>query len=77
MANKDGGAHVQNHIDDELNSYYNLTEDDLGVQWASGNHLFTTDQSVWNNHKGNVAAASVRQITYEVITTIEKYIAGL
>ena len=74
MANRDGGAHVYPNLDDEYNSYFDLTTDHLGVQWASGNHLFTTDESVWNNHQGNVAAASVRQITYEVITTIEKHL---
>lgn len=68
MANQDGGAHVDPEIDSD---YEALTVDYLGTQLEIGSDL--VDKTMGGDipaMKGNVAAASVRQIAYEVLKTL-------
>lgn len=68
MANQDGGAHVDPEIDAE---YEDLTVDYLGVQREIGDDL--VDNTMGGDippMRGNVAAASIRQIAYEVLRTL-------
>ena len=67
MANQYGGAHVDPEIDSE---YEALTVDYLGTQLEIGSDL--VDKTMGGDitaMKGNVAAASVRQIASEVLKT--------
>jgi hypothetical protein len=68
MANQDGGAHVDPEIDAE---YEDLTVDYLGVQLEIGDNL--VDKTMGGDippMRGNVAAASIRQIAYEVLKAL-------
>ena len=71
MANGEGGAHV----DPKLNKKYEaLTVDFLGVQMEAGENL--PDKTMGGDIppvQGNVAAASVRQIAFEVLETVRSY----
>ena len=68
MANEDGGAHVDPELDEE---YEALTVDNLGMHLEIGHDLqhklLDGDIPAIN---GNVAAASVRQIAFEVLQTL-------
>jgi hypothetical protein len=71
MANQDGGAHVDPEIDSE---YEALTVDFLGTQIEIGNDL--VDKTMGGDippMAGNVAAASIRQIAYEVLKTLQPH----
>ncbi len=68
MANQDGGAHVDPTLDQD---YEALTVNFLGVQIEVGENL--TDKTMGGDIppvQGNVAAASVRQIAFEVLETL-------
>jgi hypothetical protein len=70
MANQDGGAHIDPKLDKD---YEALTVDFLGHHLEIGNNL--TDKTMGGGDippmLGNVAAASVRQIAFEVLSTIK------
>jgi hypothetical protein len=69
MANQDGGAHIDPKLDKD---YEALTVDFLGHQMEIGNDLI--DKTMGGDippMRGNVAAASVRQIAFEVLSTIK------
>ena len=68
MANQDGGAHVDPEIDAE---YEALTVDNFGRHIEIGYNL--PDKTMGGDIppiNGNVAAASVRQIAYELLKTL-------
>ena len=68
MANQDGGAHIDPKLDKD---YEALTVDFLGHSMEIGSNL--TDKTMGGDippMRGNVAAASVRQIAFEVLSTI-------
>ena len=74
MCDQDGGAHVDATLD---KSYLDLTLDNLGFQWAAGENLpdmLMTNENdyLFESAKSNIAAASVRQIVYEVLITLKK-----
>ena len=63
LANKDGGAHVDPNLD---KAYADLTRNN-SVGWISSNNGIKTPMS-------DIELFSVRQIAYEVIYSLEKYI---
>jgi hypothetical protein len=63
MANKEGGAHV----DRNLNAAYESLANHNGLGWSSNT------SGVELPFDGNVVAASVRQITYELVNTLEAH----
>jgi hypothetical protein len=64
LANKEGGAHV----DPSLNDKYEALVRRNGLAWLTNN----PDGSL-RPLEGSPAAASVRQITYEVLDTLQRY----
>jgi hypothetical protein len=64
LANKEGGAHV----DPSLNDKYEALVRRNGLSWLTNN----PDGSL-RPLEGSPAAASVRQITYEVLDTLRRY----
>lgn len=77
MANQDGGAHVDSGLDQDYDA---LTKDVLGVWYADGLsreealallHADPDSREGLKTLKGNVAAASVRQIAYEVLLSLD------
>jgi hypothetical protein len=74
MANQDGGAHVDPQIDAD---YADLVVDFLGVEILVGEEcdgvdVYGTGPLPGGQMQGNVAAASVRQIAYELFETLER-----
>jgi hypothetical protein len=68
MANEDGGGHVDPELD---TGYEALTVDNLGAHLEIGSDL--TDKTMGGEIpplNGNVAAASIRQIAFEVLKTL-------
>jgi len=75
MANQDGGAHVDPKLDKD---YSDLCEDYLGVQMGFGDPDKMMDiYPALPPAANNVAFASVRQIAYEVILTLDRYNSNL
>jgi len=64
LANREGGAHV----DPSLNDKYEALVRRNGLAWLTNN----SDGSL-RPLEGSPAAASVRQITYEVLDTLQRY----
>lgn len=70
VANKDGGGHVDKELDAD---YVQFCEEGWGGQFAPGVDLTqTNDPSAFKTYQGNAVSASVRQVAYEVLTTLEK-----
>lgn len=63
MSNKDGGSHVDPSVPAD---YDDFSRDFLGVQWADGDFLKADPPGGWQQPTGNVAAASMRQVAWEV-----------
>jgi hypothetical protein len=75
MANQDGGAHVDASLDQD---YHDLNFDHLGVQMEVGINL--PDRTMDTSYqppplRNNVAFASVRQIAFEFLLTMQRYLA--
>jgi hypothetical protein len=78
MSDQDGGAHVDPSLDI---LYSDLTLNDNGLQWATGENMPEPTMTSWYDQplesaKSNIAAASVRQIAYEVLETLNKYVSN-
>ncbi|MCP1575934.1 hypothetical protein J2S30_004313 [Herbaspirillum rubrisubalbicans] len=73
MANQDGGAHVDPAVDQD---YVLLCTDHLGVSMQHGPELDGVTISTYDppKVKYNVAAASVRQIAFELALSINAYL---
>jgi len=67
MANEDGGGHVDPQLDTE---YEALTVDNLGTQLEFGVGIDKTMGGDIPPVGGDVAAASVRQIAFEILQTL-------
>jgi SEC-C motif len=68
VANKEGGAHV----DPKLNSAYRQITEDNSLGIASFETLPETEERLERAAEGNVALASVRQIAWEVVSTLRQ-----
>ncbi|MBB3836010.1 hypothetical protein FHR55_004279 [Xanthomonas arboricola] len=72
MANQDGGAHVDPELDQD---YAKLCVDSLGVHYSFND--IDIDQPGAEGMlpaENNVAFASVRQIAFELMLTLERYL---
>lgn len=69
VAEKDGGAHVDKSVE---RGYAQFCVEGWGGQFAPGVDLTQHDDpGAWSNYSGTVVAASIRQIAYEVLLTLE------
>lgn len=76
MANQDGGAHVSEKLDRE---YAEFRRDDFGgaaEHWIGSAESFMEDRD-WKPIQNDPAAASARQIAYELALTLHRYIDTL
>lgn len=71
MTNQDGGAHVDPGLDID---YENLCKDSLGSSWLTGDGSVSSNPDDFIPVTGNVAASSVRQITFEVLLTLDRHL---
>ena len=62
LANKEGGAHVDPSLDDK----YERMVTSNGLGWTTGDH-----QGAQDPFGGNAISAAVRQIGFEVTTTLD------
>jgi hypothetical protein len=74
MANQDGGAHVDQKLDA---AYRALVDDDLGFQtvrpeFQDQDWTLKDPPGGWISPLGNVTHATVRQITHELLVTLEE-----
>jgi hypothetical protein len=70
MANQDGGGHVDAGLDAD---YQDLCIDPLGRAEVHFGPIKKAPGEAIRDIKNNVAFASIRQIAYEFLTTIERY----